>query len=212
MKKIALIFPGIGYHTDKPLLYYSKKLAAKYGYQPIDIPYTGFPSGVKGNADKMHQCFQLALAQTEEILKDLDFTDTKILVLAKSIGTVVAAAYIRKMNLEADFIFYTPLEETFQFTSNQSPSPVFTGTSDPWVKTETIIEKCKENAFPITIIENANHSLETGDAMQDIEILKQVMEKSEAFMKHKNRPRIADIHMHVLPGVDDGSFSTKDFP
>ena len=26
-KKIAVLFPGVGYHTDKPLLYYSKKLA-----------------------------------------------------------------------------------------------------------------------------------------------------------------------------------------
>lgn len=25
-KKICVVFPGIGYHTDKPLLYYSKKI------------------------------------------------------------------------------------------------------------------------------------------------------------------------------------------
>lgn len=25
MKKLAVLFPGIGYHCDKPLLYYSKK-------------------------------------------------------------------------------------------------------------------------------------------------------------------------------------------
>lgn len=24
--KLAILFPGIGYHTDKPLLYYSKKI------------------------------------------------------------------------------------------------------------------------------------------------------------------------------------------
>ena len=24
--KLAVIFPGIGYHTDKPLLYYGKKI------------------------------------------------------------------------------------------------------------------------------------------------------------------------------------------
>ena len=27
MSKLAVIFPGIGYHTDKPLLYFGKKLA-----------------------------------------------------------------------------------------------------------------------------------------------------------------------------------------
>ena len=30
-KRIAVIFPGVGYHVDKPLLYYSRKLAGKYG-------------------------------------------------------------------------------------------------------------------------------------------------------------------------------------
>ena len=30
-KKIAVVFPGVGYHADKPLLYYSRKLAAQYG-------------------------------------------------------------------------------------------------------------------------------------------------------------------------------------
>ena len=29
MKKLAVIFPGVGYHTDKPLLYYSKKIASQ---------------------------------------------------------------------------------------------------------------------------------------------------------------------------------------
>lgn len=33
MKKIAVLFPGIGYTCDKPLLYYSAKLAAEKGYE-----------------------------------------------------------------------------------------------------------------------------------------------------------------------------------
>ena len=39
MKKTAVIFPGIGYHTDKPLLYYSRKIAASQGYNVIEVPY-----------------------------------------------------------------------------------------------------------------------------------------------------------------------------
>ncbi len=30
--KLALIFPGIGYHADKPLLYYSIRLARNAGF------------------------------------------------------------------------------------------------------------------------------------------------------------------------------------
>ena len=43
MKKLAVIFPGVGYHTDKPLLYYSKKLAAESGYMIKEVSYGNFP-------------------------------------------------------------------------------------------------------------------------------------------------------------------------
>lgn len=33
MNKMAVFFPGIGYHCDKPLLYYAQKLAAEKGYE-----------------------------------------------------------------------------------------------------------------------------------------------------------------------------------
>ena len=47
MKKLAVIFPGVGYHTDKPLLYYSKKLASRNGYEIVEVPYGKFPKGVR---------------------------------------------------------------------------------------------------------------------------------------------------------------------
>ena len=44
MKKIAVLFPGIGYHADKPLLYYSKKLVMNKGYKIADVKYGVLPS------------------------------------------------------------------------------------------------------------------------------------------------------------------------
>ena len=39
--KAAVFFPGIGYHCDKPLLYYSRKLSQECGYeQTIALIYT----------------------------------------------------------------------------------------------------------------------------------------------------------------------------
>ena len=38
-KKIAVLFPGVGYHCDKPLLYYSRKLAIQKGYEVKSINY-----------------------------------------------------------------------------------------------------------------------------------------------------------------------------
>ena len=36
-KKIAVVFPGMGYHTDKPLLYYSKRIARSMGYEIVEL-------------------------------------------------------------------------------------------------------------------------------------------------------------------------------
>ena len=37
--KLAVIFPGIGYTADKPLLYYASRLARHYGYQILAVSY-----------------------------------------------------------------------------------------------------------------------------------------------------------------------------
>ena len=50
---LAVFFPGIGYHTDKPLLYYGKKLAAAYGCEIMEMSYGELPTHIKGNHEKM---------------------------------------------------------------------------------------------------------------------------------------------------------------
>ena len=97
MKKIACLFPGIGYTCDKPLLYYSGKLLKSLGWEIVPVQYSGFPSGVKGNAEKMRQCAQTALEQAEGILRETDWNEYgEILFVGKSVGTVVCAAYAER--------------------------------------------------------------------------------------------------------------------
>lgn len=39
--KLSVVFPGIGYHADKPLLYYSAKAAAECGWQErVNVNYS----------------------------------------------------------------------------------------------------------------------------------------------------------------------------
>ena len=47
MSKLAVFFPGVGYTVDKPLLHYSRRIAADAGYEIKLLPYTGFPDKVK---------------------------------------------------------------------------------------------------------------------------------------------------------------------
>ena len=71
--KICVLFPGIGYTNDRPLLYYSGKIASSLGYTVIRSDYTGFPKDVKSSLKSVEAAYDIALSQAEEILKGTDF-------------------------------------------------------------------------------------------------------------------------------------------
>lgn len=182
-KKIAVLFPGIGYHTDKPLLYYSRKLAGERGYEIIEIKYGELPSGVKGNPDKMMEAFCKALQYAAEQLAAVKFnTYSEVLFISKSVGTAVAASYAKQYNINARQIYYTPVAESFDAIGREGI--VFHGTADPWAETANIQAECEKRGLPLYLTENANHSMETGNVEKDLEIMKNIMEKTAAYMDY----------------------------
>ena len=174
MKKIACLFPGIGYTCDKPLLYYSWKLLKNLGWEIIPVRYSGFPDHVKGNAEKMQQCAHMALEQAEELLREINWNDySDILFIGKSVGTVVSSAYAERHSLNCRQILFTPVEATFRFSGKNAV--VFHGTADPWADTKAIEKACRKLDIPLYETENANHSLETGNVDADIREMRKVM-------------------------------------
>ena len=77
-RKLAVIFQGIGYNADKPLLYYSKKIALEHDYEVISIGYEGIDTGCLKAKEKMLEAFGNAEKQVEEQLKDVDFSEIRI--------------------------------------------------------------------------------------------------------------------------------------
>ncbi len=182
-RNIAVLFPGIGYTCDKPLLYYSGKLAQERGYEVVRVPYGNFPPGVKGDADKMYQCFLSAREQAEDLLADIDWSGYRdILFFSKSIGTSVALSYAAGHEINARQVLYTPLEETFYLPIKAGQTIAFHGTGDPWARTEVIEKICKEKEIPLYLTKKANHSLERGEAMKDLKTIRKVMETVQEFV------------------------------
>ena len=188
MKKLAVFFPGIGYTLDKPLMHYSRRLAGTLGYEILPLPYSGFPPKIKGDQAKMEESFHIALKQSEEMLKDIDFQAyDDILFIGKSIGTI-AAAKIASESPAIDkirLILYTPLEATFAFAIKEAIA--FTGTKDPWVgKGEYSIEAlCEQRDIPCYLVKGGNHSLETENVNKDIRKMRKIMKKTKKFMKRR---------------------------
>lgn len=172
--KLAVFFPGIGYHCDKPLLYYSHKLAVHYQYETVRIVY--------GDLRKeLDEAFEDALVQTEKYLENVDWDCyEEIFFVSKSIGTAVACAYAAQHKISCRNIYYTPLERTFAYRPQKGI--VFHGTKDLRAETERILEGCRENTLPLYVIGDGNHSLEVNETQQDLLILTKVMGLTKQYL------------------------------
>ena len=181
MKRLAVFFPGVGYTPDKPLLYHSRRIAEALGFDVLTLTFSGFPKKIKGDEKKMRKSFDLALSQSREQLKVVKCSaHDNIVFLGKSIGAVAAAALAAEFCC-ARLVLYTPLEPAFSFPLPETI--VFTGSADPWVARDRIPALCAEKGMACTVVPDANHSLETGDAMLDLERLREIMLQTEQFLK-----------------------------
>lgn len=183
MSKIAIYFPGIGYHCDKPLLYLGRNIGIELGYENyINVQYSYKADNIRGNKEKMVKAFETLYEQAEQLLKDIDWNDyDDVLFVSKSIGTIIASAYAKKHNIQKiKHILYTPLTQTYEFEPQNAIA--FIGTSDAWSDVNEVVRLSEDKQIPIEVYENCNHSLECGDTLHNIEILADVMGKTKDFI------------------------------
>ena len=109
MKKLAIFFPGIGYHCDKPLLYYARKLTQECGYaESILLSYSYDGGNIRGDEQKMQQAFEVLYAQAAQQLDGMDFGKySEILFVSKSVGTIIASNYAWKYKIPCRQVLYT---------------------------------------------------------------------------------------------------------
>ena len=185
MRNLAVLFPGIGYTVDRPLLHFSRRIAADLGYETIPLPYTGFPRNVRGDRQKMVECYHIALTQARELLSNTDWEAyDDILFIGKSVGTIVAAVLAAESSVQSKIrqVIYTPLEDTFSVPIKNAV--VFTGSADPWVggSDSRIPALCEERRIPCFLIPGGNHSLESGSWQNDLENLQTILTETERFI------------------------------
>ena len=114
------------------------------------------------------------------IIMDFSMYDD-VLFLSKSVGTAVASAYGGKHGLNTRNVYYTPVEASFQFMTQ--PGIAFTGTADSWVDYHVVQNGCEKGGFPLYVIDGADHSLEKGNVIEDLENLQEIMKKTEDYIK-----------------------------
>ena len=92
-EKLAVLFPGVGYQIDRPLLYHSAKLARERGYEICTVSYPPLPTGLRGKPERIQQAIELCSRAAAEQLSGIAPDQHKqLLFISKSLGTAVAAA------------------------------------------------------------------------------------------------------------------------
>ena len=181
VKKLAIIFPGMGYHKDKPLLYYSGRIARAFGFELFDIEYHGMPQKIQGDKKLIFEAGMRAYTCATEQLSGLDLSCyEEILLIGKSIGTVVAAKYNLDHRLDATQLWYTPVEATFDYADGNIEA--FIGDNDPWSDISKVKELANTYRIPLSVYHGCNHSLESGDTISDLNTILDVMERTKKFI------------------------------
>lgn len=187
LRKCAILFPGVGYGVDRPLLYYSAKLAKQAGWEIRTVGYPEFKSAaisdMRRDQARRERAFYQALTSIQGQLRAFP-DDDAYLFIGKSIGTILAAylAHEHFADKPVHLIAYTPLKETFDF-ARDGGGIAFYGDADPWVGRETVVSGAKARHLPLTVYSGANHSFETGDVLHDLDTLKDAMARTENYIR-----------------------------
>ncbi|MBR4668666.1 MAG: hypothetical protein IKO76_07915 [Butyrivibrio sp.] len=183
-KKLAVIFPGFGYHCDKPLLYYGRKLALQKGYEILEVKYDikDAYEAMKDDKDRDKKVLKMATDEAVKKFSEVNLSEYKdVVLIGKSFGTIVAGWCDKELSLNAKHIVFTPVPETFEHL-RKGCGIVFHGTSDPLCENEIVREMCEELGLELIEVEGANHSLEIQKVDEDLRIMGKVMERVEREM------------------------------
>ena len=185
MKRLVIIFPGLGYTADKPLLYYGLNVACECGYQ--DYRKLSFAprdkSNIRGNETAMQAAFEELYKQAVEQLRDIEWGNyDDILFVSKSIGTIIACAYAAEQGIKGvKHVLYTPLKYTYQYKIQTAIA--FIGTDDAWSNYQEVVTLSEKAGIPISVFENCNHSLEVVDDVSgNITRLLEIMKITREFL------------------------------
>lgn len=192
MRKVAVIFPGVGYTKDRPLLYYAAKIASTYKYELRFVDFSGIEWSKEKLKDRdfLLKTLEKYLLITETTLEDTqDLSGDDVVFISKSIGTVVATAYEKKKTLSVKQICFSPLEMIGNYVREEG-AVLFCGDSDPYADYKLLDRIAKEKKLEIQRVSGGNHSLETGDVRVDLDNMKSIMQRVAEVITDMNPYRV----------------------
>ncbi|WP_459481209.1 alpha/beta hydrolase [Clostridium saccharoperbutylacetonicum] len=177
---LAVILPGESYTNDKPLMYYSSKIALELG---LDVLYIDYGFQILHKNFDINEELDILVKESEQVLiKCLSENYKKIIFIGKSLGTIIQNRLSKELrDYEQVHVYLTPVNETVKYIVN-FPCLVITGKEDGKINSlnMNIIQNSKN--IKLLQIDEGNHRLECLDVLKSIEMLNTIMRTFKKFL------------------------------
>ena len=158
--KVCFMFSGTGYTYEKPLLYYSTELMLELGYDVVQVCYTFDSQQFEQEPEAISaMVYNAANPIVEYILSTKSYAEA--VYIGKSLGTLpITDFYMQQMSsVPSRYMLLTPLLSLDHVMENLLGKQAFLaiGTADPHYSKDRLGSL---SSLELTIVENADHSLE----------------------------------------------------
>jgi pimeloyl-ACP methyl ester carboxylesterase len=188
---LAVVFPGLGYHADLPVLYYPALALYANGADVLRLEYRyNEQPGFMRQPDAELNAWLGADAAAVLNLGLQRRKYTRITLVGKSLGTMAMAALFEQAGAVdgADCLWLTPVLTNpgvrRQIEARENPGLVAIGEADPYYDPGMIARLKGKPNLRCLVFPGADHSLEvSGDALAAVHIIEQLLETIGAFSK-----------------------------
>ncbi len=185
---LAIIFPGLGYNADMPLLYYTTRVLKNKGADVLQVRYNYQTKTFQSLTDEEQYRHIINDAITVYITAREQHHYSQVTLIGKSLGTLALGHLLttRAELSEATFIWLTPLfrneELRKQIMALRHHALFAIGTKDPHYDSKVLKEIVQATDGKSLVFENANHSLEVDGVLESAQLVQQFVTKLTTFV------------------------------
>lgn len=185
---LAILFPGLRYTCDMPLLYYLTRLLAQRRVDVLQMhtDYTSLAFQQSGRLEQAQWIGADALAAVQAGLAQRSYT--RLILAGKSIGTLALAQLVMSgLQPEPSMIWLTPLlHQAWVVNAAQQaggPALFLCGSDDATYDASSLARLRQKDSVQALVLEHANHSLEiAGDSARSIQYMAQILDFEARFL------------------------------
>lgn len=188
-KTLAVLFPGLWYSCDMPLLFYPMKLLLQHGAEVLQI-HTDYTIPTFQNSRPEEREPWLAADSRAALQTGLAQGNyTNLVLVGKSIGTLALASLLGShFDQNALLIWLTPLlrQPALVKAASQYKGPALfiAGTGDGTYDPDALAQIQQTTAAEALLVEGADHSLEIpNDLNQSVAQLSQMIKTMDDFLQ-----------------------------